>query len=70
MKNYRKQLNVIPTTTQQNLAAAKLCDTLPKAQLLFRRLEHANDRGTGGSQFDELQDHFDRKEYPYDLQAL
>ena len=61
----RKQLNVIPTTTEQNLAAAMCCETYQKACLLFRRLEHANNRGTGGSQFDELEDHFDRKEYPF-----
>ena len=65
MKNYRKLLNVIPTSTEMNLTAAKLCDTLPKAELLFRRLEHANDRGTTMPQFDELQDHFDRKEFPW-----
>ena len=42
------------TGTEQNLAAAVLEETLPKAQFKFRMLEHANDRGTGGDQFDKL----------------
>jgi len=60
MKRYK-----IPTTTEMNLAAVKLCATLPKAEILFRLLEHANDRGTTMTQFDELQDHFDKKEFPW-----
>ena len=58
----RNQLNVIPTTTPQNLAAAKCCETYQKACLLFRRLEHANDRGTGEHQFDILEEHFINKQ--------
>ena len=58
----RNQLNVIPTTSKQNLGAAKECDTFQKACLLFRRLEHANNRGTGGSQFDALEEHFINKQ--------
>jgi hypothetical protein len=56
--NYKKQLNVVPTTIKQNLGAAKECDTFQKACLLFRRLEHANDRGTGEHQFDILERHY------------
>jgi hypothetical protein len=66
----KKELNTVATTTEMNLAAAKYCETYQKACLLFRMLEHANDRGTGEHQFDLLEEHFDRKEYPYDLQAL
>ena len=63
--NYRKQLNVVPTTTEQNLGAAKACETYQKACLLFRKLEHANDRGTGEHQFDLLEEHFNEKEGLY-----
>ena len=59
--NYRKQLNVVPTTTEQNLGAAKACETYQKACLLFRKLEHANDRGTGEHQFDILEAYFINK---------
>ena len=57
----RKQQNVVPTTSEQNLAAAKCCETYQKACLLFRRLEHANNRGTGEHQFDILETHFINK---------
>ena len=40
--------------TEQNIAAAALEETLPKAQFKFRFLEWANDRGTTGEQFDRL----------------
>jgi hypothetical protein len=63
MKNMR---NKIPTTTEMNLAAVKLCATLPKAENLFRLLEHANGRNLLPRDWtDELQDHFDRKEFPW-----
>ena len=55
--------NVVPTTTEQNLAAAKECETFHDGVSLFRALEYSNDRGTGGTQFDELREHYDRKEY-------
>lgn len=54
----KKLLNVVATTTQQNLAAAKESANYQKACLLFRKLEHANDRGTVMRQFDELEQHF------------
>jgi hypothetical protein len=60
MKNMR---NKIPTTTKMNLAAVKLCTTLPKAEALFRLLEHANGRNTLPHDWtDELEEHFTRKE--------
>ena len=46
--------NQCQTGTEQNLAAAALEETLPEAQFKFRCLEYANDRGTGGDQFDRL----------------
>jgi len=57
--------NVVPTTSEQNLAAAKLEPTYPKACLLFRRLEHANNRGTGEHSYDLLEQHFNEKESLY-----
>tara|TARA_Y100000310_G_scaffold286983_1_gene311585 strand:- start:181 stop:399 length:219 start_codon:yes stop_codon:yes gene_type:complete len=60
IKNGKEQ-NVVPTTAEQNLAAAKCCETFQKACLLFRRLEHANNRGTGEHQFDILETHFINK---------
>ena len=56
-----KQQNVVPTTSEQNLAAAKCCETYSKACLLFRRLEHANNRGTTEQAFDILETHFINK---------
>ena len=46
------------TTRKQNLAAAKCAESFQKACLLFRMLEHANNRGTGEHQFDILERHF------------
>ena len=60
--NYRKQLNVVPTTTEQNLGAAKACETYQKACLLFRKLEHANDRGTTASLYAELERRWEIKQ--------
>ena len=57
----KKELNVVATTTQMNLAAAKECENYQKACLLFRMLEHANNRGTGEHQFDILETHFMNK---------
>ena len=54
--------NVVPTTAEQNLAAAKCAESFPKACLLFRRLEHANNRGTGEHSYDLLEQHFNAKE--------
>jgi hypothetical protein len=58
MKKNGKEQNVVPTSVNQNLAAAKVSETYQKACLLFRRLEHANNRGTGEHQFDILETHF------------
>ena len=58
MKNIQ---NVVPTTSEQNLAASKCCETYQKACLLFRRLEHANNRGTAEQAFDVLETHFINK---------
>ena len=57
--------NVVATTTEMNLAAAKCAETFPKACLLFRRLEHANNRGTGEHAYDLLEQHFNEKENLY-----
>jgi len=46
--------NQCETGTEQNLVAAVLEETLPKAQFKFRFLEWANNRGTTGEQFDRL----------------
>ena len=47
--------NKVPTTTQENLAVAKMQETFPKACMKFRQLEYANNRGTGEHQFDLLE---------------
>ena len=56
-----KELNVVATTTEMNLAAAKCAESFQKACGLFRMLEHANNRGTGEHQFDILETHFINK---------
>ena len=61
IKNGKEQ-NVIPTTAKQNLAAAKVCETYNEAIQLFRALQHANDMGTYGGHFDELEEHFINKQ--------
>ena len=53
-KNGKKQ-NVVPTNEAQNIAAAVECDNLRDAELLFRALQHANDRGTTESLYAELE---------------
>ena len=60
-----KKQNVVPTNREQNMAAAKCCESLEEAQSLFRALQHANDMGTGGPDFDELDDHFKNLEASY-----
>lgn len=49
------KLNVIPTNEAQNMAAALECDTNRDAELLFRALQHANDRGTTSTHYAELE---------------
>lgn len=61
IKNRRKQ-NVVATTRKQNLAAAKVCETYNEAVSLFRALQHANDMGTGETDFDELAQEFIAKQ--------
>ena len=56
-----KPQNVVQTTRKQNLAAAKSCETYNEAVSLFRALQHANNMGTGESDFDELETHFINK---------
>ena len=58
----RNQLNVVPTTRKQNLAAAKCCETYNKSVMLFRRLQYANNMGTGEDDFEELAEHFINKQ--------
>ena len=53
MKN--KKQNVVATNEAQNLAAAAECDTLRDAEVLFRALQHANDRGTTETHYAELE---------------
>ena len=60
-----KELNTVATTTEMNLAAAKCAEGFQKACLLFRMLEHANNRGTGEHQYDILEKHFNEKESLY-----
>ena len=50
-----KPQNVVPTNEGQNMAAAVECDTLRDAEVLFRRLQRANDRGTTGARYAELE---------------
>ena len=61
IKNGKRQ-NVVPTTWKQNMGAAKTCSTYNKAVLLFRRLQYANDMGTHGRHFNELETFFIEKQ--------
>ena len=60
-KNGKKQ-NVVPTNEGQNMAAALECDTLRDAEVLFRALQHANDRGTTNSLYAELERRWEIKQ--------
>ena len=53
--------NAVATTWEQNIAAAKVCGTFNEAVSLFRALQYANDMGTHGGHFDELEEHFINK---------
>ena len=53
-----KEQNVVPTSREQNLACAKLEISHPMACLLFKRLQWANNMGTGEDDYDELAEHF------------
>ena len=61
IKNGKKQ-NVVSTTWEQNMAAAKCCETYNEAVSLFRALQYANNMGTHGDQFDQLGEHFINKQ--------
>ena len=60
MKN-GKQQNVVPTSREQNLACAKLEISYPMACLLFKRLQWANNMGTGEKDYDILETYFMNK---------
>ena len=53
-KNGKAQ-NVVPTNEAQNYAAALECDTRRDAEVLFRALQHANNRGTTTHHYAELE---------------
>ena len=57
-----KRQNVVETTTEMNIAAAVLNDTLRDAEVHFRALQHANDMGTHGGDFSELETFFIEKQ--------
>ena len=61
IKNGKKQ-NAVATTWEQNMGAAKTCETFNEAVSLFRALQYANDMGTGGTHFDLLEEHFIAKQ--------
>jgi len=62
MKKNGKEQNVVATTRKQNMAAAKVCETYNEAIQLFRALQHANDMGTHGGDFNELETFFIEKQ--------
>ena len=61
MKNGKRQ-NVVATTWEQNMGAAKTCKTFNQAVSLFRALQYANDMGTGEDHFDELEEYYIEKQ--------
>tara|TARA_Y100000310_G_scaffold312661_1_gene360191 strand:- start:2286 stop:2546 length:261 start_codon:yes stop_codon:yes gene_type:complete len=61
IKNGKKQ-NVVSTTWEQNMGAAKTCETFNEAVSLFRALQYANNMGTHEGHFDELETHFINKQ--------
>jgi len=60
-KNGKKQ-NVVPTNEAQNVAAALECDTLREAEVLFRALQHANNRGTTNALYAEIERRWEIKQ--------
>jgi len=50
-----EKLNTVKTSTEMNLAAAVLNDTLRDAEVHFRALQHANGRGATVSQYTDLE---------------
>jgi hypothetical protein len=61
MRKNGKEQNVVPTSREQNLACAKLEISYPMACLLFKRLQWANNMGTGEDDYDALHEHFVNK---------
>jgi hypothetical protein len=61
MKNKKNQ-NAVKTTTEMNIAAAVLNDTLRDAEVHLRALQHANDRGTTASLYAELERRWEIKQ--------
>ena len=57
IKNGKEQ-NVVPTSREQNLACAKLEISYPMACLMLKRMAWANNMGTTGADYDELEQHF------------
>ena len=60
MKTYKQ--NAVATTWEQNMGAAKTCETFNQAVSLFRALQYANDMGTGEDHFDELEEYYINKQ--------
>ena len=65
MKN--KKQNAVKTSTEMNIVAAVLNDTLRDAEVHFRALQHANGRGTTESQYGELEKAWVNKVGPHKL---
>ena len=57
-----KEQNVVSTSREQNLACAKLESGYHMACLLFKRLQWANNMGTGETDYDILEAHFIEKQ--------
>tara|TARA_R110002110_G_scaffold92246_3_gene240414 strand:+ start:112 stop:432 length:321 start_codon:yes stop_codon:yes gene_type:complete len=70
MKKNGKEQNVVSTTMEQNLAAAKTCETFNEAAGLFRALQHANNMGTHAGHFEALEKHFANPELIKALELL
>ena len=57
-----KKQNVVPTNEAQNMAAALECDTNRDAEVLFRALQRANNRGTTATHYAELERRWEIKQ--------
>jgi hypothetical protein len=53
--------NVVPTTGEQNIAAAKCCGTFNEACGFFRSIQYSNNMGTHGGHFEELERFYNEK---------
>ena len=54
----KENQNVVQTTREQNMAAAKACGSRREACELFMALQHATGKGTTQSDYDELEKYF------------